>query len=348
MPNGRRPIIKSFPRADRAFQDEVERIVRTNVDLSRGDAASALEELLRQRYPAARVQPQDPLASFGAGAPVWYVFRRDAPLPGVPEAEQAGVTAGSESPNDAAARPGDAAMAATPTGDPPASSSGGSTSRSVHASRPVYSVAATASMVGVPIAILVGWDEQYGYVFASTTPSGVRLYSRDDVEDLFVVKRLTTAGRDREAIGRSLADARALRSASPFGAHGSGRRMLVLLAERDPYAAEMAEYFLRTEGYDVDVAFTAQEAEDRAADRRPDLSVVELLISGGGGAELCARLKEQTGGAVVAISTLDLEDAALRSGADAFLTKPLDPLTLVSTIKDLLGESALVRPRVVS
>jgi DNA-binding response OmpR family regulator len=38
----------------------------------------------------------------------------------------------------------------------------------------------------------------------------------------------------------------------------------------------------------------------------------------------------------------------MRSGADAFLTKPLDPLMLISTIKDLLGESALVRPRVVS
>ena len=37
------------------------------------------------------------------------------------------------------------------------------------------------------------------------------------------------------------------------------------------------------------------------------------------------------------------EAARRRAGADAFLMKPLDPLAFVSTVKDLLGESALVR-----
>jgi hypothetical protein len=46
---------------------------------------------------------------------------------------------------------------------------------------------------------------------------------------------------------------------------------------------------------------------------------------------------------VLAVSSLDHEDAALRAGADAFLTKPLDPLQFVGTIKDLLGESAMLR-----
>jgi CheY-like chemotaxis protein len=206
----------------------------------------------------------------------------------------------------------------------------------------VYSVAATAAMIGVPIAILVGWEEA-DIVRPGTTPSGARLYSRDDLEDLVAVKRAITTGQTLDEARELVRAARRRRQAGPFGARGSGRRMLVLLAERDPYAAEMAEYFLRTEGYDVDVAFSAQEAESRAGQRVPDVSVVELLISGGAGAELCARLKAQAGNAVVAISTLDLEDAALRAGADAFLTKPLDQLQLISTIKDLLGESAMLR-----
>jgi len=117
----------------------------------------------------------------------------------------------------------------------------------------------------------------------------------------------------------------------------------VLLAERDPYAAEFSEYFLRTEGYDVEVALTALEAETRAAELLPDLAVVELLISGGAGAELCARLKVRPEAKVLAISTLDFEDGALRAGADAFLSKPFDPLAFVSTVKDLLGESAMLR-----
>ena len=118
--------------------------------------------------------------------------------------------------------------------------------------------------------------------------------------------------------------------------------MLILLAERDPYAAEIAEYFLRTEGFDVEVAYSAGEAEDKATALGPDLAVVELLISGGQGAELCARLKAENR-AVLAISSLDFEDAALQAGADAFLVKPYDPLQFVSTVKDLLRESALLR-----
>jgi DNA-binding response OmpR family regulator len=43
------------------------------------------------------------------------------------------------------------------------------------------------------------------------------------------------------------------------------------------------------------------------------------------------------------VSSLDARDDALAAGADAFLSKPLHPLELVSTVKDLLGGSALLR-----
>jgi DNA-binding response OmpR family regulator len=66
------------------------------------------------------------------------------------------------------------------------------------------------------------------------------------------------------------------------------------------------------------------------------------MISGGQGAQLCERLKRDDGGAVLAVSVLQAGDDALVAGADAFLQKPLDPLELVSTVKDLLGTSALV------
>ena len=72
-------------------------------------------------------------------------------------------------------------------------------------------------------------------------------------------------------------------------------------------------------------------------DSRPQLAIVELMISGGLGAELCQRLKRHHDGAVLAISVLEARDEALAAGADAFLQKPFDPLELVSTVKDLLG-----------
>jgi len=310
-PSAGRRTIRCFPSADRQFRAVVLRAIE-----QLGEAASpeTLEATLRERYRTARVSPQDALASFTGEGAVWYVYRRDSP--------------GTVDEDDAAPGPAELARPLHAAG---------------RAARPIYSAAAVSSMLGVPVSIVVGWDEDEGYVQPQPT-AGVRLYSRDDLEDLVTVKRLTTAHASPDEIRAAVAAERGRRAEGPFSTARSGRRMLVLLAERDPYAAEMAEYFLRTEGYDVDVAFSAAEAETNAMDRAPDVAVVELLISGGSGAELCARLKAQTGSRVVAISTLDFEEAALRSGADAFLRKPFDPLELVSTIKDLVGESALVRP----
>jgi DNA-binding response OmpR family regulator len=126
---------------------------------------------------------------------------------------------------------------------------------------------------------------------------------------------------------------------------GARTRLLVLLAERDPVAADLAQFFLRTEGFDVHLALAADEAEEQWVESRPQLAIVELMISGGRGVELCRRLKQHEAGAVLAISVLEARDEALAAGADAFLQKPLDPLELVSTVKDLLGASALVARR---
>jgi len=41
---------------------------------------------------------------------------------------------------------------------------------------------------------------------------------------------------------------------------------------------------------------------------------------------------------------LEARDRAIEAGADAFLLKPLEPLQLVSTVRDLLGSSAFLRP----
>ncbi|HMA47180.1 MAG TPA: response regulator, partial [Frankiaceae bacterium] len=76
----------------------------------------------------------------------------------------------------------------------------------------------------------------------------------------------------------------------------------------------------------------------------PDLAVVELMISGGVGTDLCRQLRSGADTAVLAVSALDVGDEAFAAGADAFLLKPFDPLQLVSAVRDLLGASALARP----
>jgi DNA-binding response OmpR family regulator len=122
----------------------------------------------------------------------------------------------------------------------------------------------------------------------------------------------------------------------------AGTRIVILLAERDPYAAEFAEFFLKTEGFEVVLALDSADAVGALAEERPQLAVIDLLISGGAGLELCRRVQSR-GIPVLAVSSVATRDAALEAGAAAFLQKPLEPLQLVSTVKDLLGTSSYLR-----
>jgi len=209
-------------------------------------------------------------------------------------------------------------------------------------SRPIYSIGAVASMLGVEAATLRSWEDRYGVIVPIRSAGAQRIYSRDDLERLrFVV--------DAIEAGATPADAHRL-LAERLGARGSINRpdplsptIVVLLAERDRYAAELLEYFLRTEGYDVCVAFAPAVAEQMFTERRPDLSIVDLMMTGGG-LELCARLARDGTAPVLAMSALDLADEAISAGASAFLSKPVVPLQFVSTVRDLLGSSALTRP----
>jgi CheY-like chemotaxis protein len=198
-------------------------------------------------------------------------------------------------------------------------------------------------MLGIAVATIRNWEERYGAIVPERSSGGHRLYSRDQMEQL----RFIAAG---VAKGLSAADAHRLLLEQSTGGKPlvdtdpNGRtRLLVLLAERDPVAADLAQFFLRTEGYEVHLALAVGDAEERWLESRPQLAIVEMMISGGRGAELCRRLKQQhEAGAVLAISVLQARDEALAAGADAFLQKPLEPLEFVSTVKDLLGASALV------
>jgi CheY-like chemotaxis protein len=199
-------------------------------------------------------------------------------------------------------------------------------------------------MLDIPAATIRNWEERYGFVKPERSNGGHRLYTRAQVEQLrFVMDGLARGLQPAEAhrlLGEQLERGSGLRSADE---REQAPRLLILLAERDPYAAEFAEFFLQTEGYEVALALDADDAARKFEQLLPQLAVIELLISGGRGAHLCQRLKEAGVPACLVISTLDARDQALGAGADAFLRKPLDPLQFVSTVKDLLGKSAFLQ-----
>jgi CheY-like chemotaxis protein len=199
-------------------------------------------------------------------------------------------------------------------------------------------------VLGIPVTTLRTWEDRYGVVVPERSAGGHRLYSRQQLEWLRFL-------RDRMSAGLSAADAhRLLRdrlqvgvALNPADDSDRVRTVLILLAEQDRFAANFAEYFLRTEGYDVALVVTEGEACAQMERKVPNVVVVDLLISGGRGLQLCAYIHDHFDVPVVAVSALELRDEALEAGASAFLQKPIEYLMLVATIEDLLGQSGLLR-----
>ncbi len=211
--------------------------------------------------------------------------------------------------------------------------------------QPIYSIGAVSRMLDVPTSTLRAWEERYGLIRPLRSEGSHRLYSRAQVEKLRFIKAQIENGV-------SAADAHRLLS-HELGDGGlpapvpvttpSERKPLVLIAERDSYAAELAEYFLRTEGWDVAIAMDATQALLKFQEQAPEVVVVDLLLSGGAGFRLLGEFASRKSAQILAVSAIDSSEEAIRLGAAAFLGKPLEPLALVSIVRDLAGTSALVR-----
>lgn len=208
--------------------------------------------------------------------------------------------------------------------------------------RPIYGISAVARMLDVPVATLRTWEDRYGQVVPDRSPGGQRLYTRLQVEQLKFVRAQMSDGASAADAHRLLAERPEAGASLAAARPEPAPQLLILLAESDPYAAEFQEYFLKTEGFDVEVTLTENAAREAFAAASPAVAIVEFLISGGAGLELCRSFKQRSGVAVVAVSVVQAQDAAMDAGADAFLLKPLDPLQLVSTVKDLLRRSAFL------
>jgi CheY-like chemotaxis protein len=198
----------------------------------------------------------------------------------------------------------------------------------------IYAVRAVERMTGLPVTTIRQWIQE-------TIPAGggqdeTRLFSRDEVEALIAwATGAPSPGPD--AVPE-------LSERAQSGAESdTSTRLLILLAERDEYAASLTEYFLRTEGYRVETVFTQEDATARYTALQPDIAIVELFMSGGAGFELATELAVNGSCPVIVVSALDAATHPASAHAAAVLKKPLDPLKLISTVRDLLGTSSLVR-----
>jgi len=127
----------------------------------------------------------------------------------------------------------------------------------------------------------------------------------------------------------------------------------VLVIEDDPSAARFVSYVLEQEGYEVATAQNGVEGLKRAKEDRPDLVVLDVMLSGLDGFELCHRLRAdpQTKDLPVLMlsgKTRDTDRATgLKVGADEYVTKPADPADLVRRVETLLTRRNAEKARVV-
>jgi DNA-binding transcriptional MerR regulator len=200
-------------------------------------------------------------------------------------------------------------------------------------------------MVGVPVSTLRNWEERYGLVTAVRSSGRQRRYTRIQLAQLsFVVDQIDqgfSPGDAHRLLAEHIDQGADLVSAREADEQAE---ILILIAERDRFAASLEDYLLRTEGFRVEIASSAEDAGQKFDELMPQIVVVELLLSGGVGGRLIERLK-QAGATVIAVSPLAARDVAAEFGAMAFLQKPIDPLVFVSTVRDLLGTSAITRQR---
>ncbi|MFD7877598.1 response regulator transcription factor [Streptomyces sp. NPDC059766] len=113
----------------------------------------------------------------------------------------------------------------------------------------------------------------------------------------------------------------------------------VLVVDDDPTVAEVVSGYLDRAGYDVDRAGDGPAALARAAAHRPDLVVLDLMLPGIDGLEVCRRIREHGPVPVIMLTARGDEDdriLGLEVGADDYVTKPFSPRELVLRVESVL------------
>ncbi|MGW2746878.1 response regulator transcription factor [Streptomyces sp. NPDC001450] len=136
--------------------------------------------------------------------------------------------------------------------------------------------------------------------------------------------------------------------ASPEAGPHPGALGRILVVDDDPTVAEVVAGYLDRAGYAVDRAADGPDALARAAAHRPDLVVLDLMLPGMDGLEVCRRLREHGPVPVVMLTARgDEEDRilGLEVGADDYVTKPFSPRELVLRVESVLRRARPAVPR---
>lgn len=119
----------------------------------------------------------------------------------------------------------------------------------------------------------------------------------------------------------------------------------ILTVEDEPEMADLIARGLRGEGYEVDVAVDGVEAMALAGDGGYDIAILDVMLPGMSGFELCRWLRRQHAGlAIILLTARDAVDDRVRgldAGADDYLTKPFEFVELAARLRALRRRDAI-------
>jgi len=118
----------------------------------------------------------------------------------------------------------------------------------------------------------------------------------------------------------------------------------ILVIEDDPATSRLVDYSLRHEGYQVITASNGLEGVRKALSESPDLVILDVMLPGMDGFEICHRLRSEPTTAHLPILMFSAKaqeidkDTGIKVGADDYLTKPAAPAEIVSRVEKLLAK----------
>jgi two-component system KDP operon response regulator KdpE len=127
-------------------------------------------------------------------------------------------------------------------------------------------------------------------------------------------------------------------------------RPALLLVDDDPTLLSVLARRMAREGYEVLTAPSGAQALQQLEQRWPSLLIVDLMMPGMDGFELCARVKRIADLPIIVLSAVDASEAkvrALEEYAEDYITKPFDPDELVARVQRVLRRSATGHSQVV-
>ena len=122
---------------------------------------------------------------------------------------------------------------------------------------------------------------------------------------------------------------------------------LILVAEDDENQAELVRRYLEQDHHRVLVVHDGRDALDVARDRQPALVVLDLMLPGLGGLDVCRALRAGSDVLVLMLTARSTEDDLLHGlgiGADDYMTKPFSPRELVARVRTLLRRVPADKP----